>query len=120
LESVSSIVAAFSKSPSASTTNTGIIITGARGEFRVAIGAEEQLLPGRGGPSADYERRKELIELAKSQTSRVLGSGRSITAQAAAGYGAAVDEVGKLGTDLKRKQRQEAAATGWQSAAFDV
>lgn len=59
-----------------------LILCTAHGEFRLAVGVDEMLLPGLGGPSNEYWQRKDLIDQAKKQKSRLLGSGQTVQAQA--------------------------------------
>ena len=126
-----------SAKPSARSTQTGIVVTGPHGEWKLAVGADEMLLPGRGGPSAAYEKRKEAIEIAKRQGSRVRGTNATLTGAAynvrcamrgmlspdlfmLQVLGDARDQAGELSTEAKKAHRRELAQKGWQSQAFDV
>jgi len=111
---------AFSPSPSAKTTTTGVIVTGAHGEYKMAIGAEEQLLEGRAGPSASYHKRKSAIEQAKAKAKASGLNSRTAPGQAERAIGNAKDQIGALSTEAKKKERLERQNNDWKSDAFNL
>lgn len=73
---------AFSPSPSAKTSAKGIVMTDAHGQYKIAIGADEMLLPGRGGPSASYDKRKKAAEQLQAQAKKAGATSRRAAGQA--------------------------------------
>jgi len=97
------------------TTSKGVIKTGLHGEYILAVGIDEQILPGKGGPEG-YQDRKRLINAATNAYENIPRVQDALTQKA-------YDLKGK-GKDLDRaalkSQRAEECRNGWQSSAFNA
>ncbi|GAA5911445.1 hypothetical protein JCM6882_005004 [Rhodosporidiobolus microsporus] len=113
-------------------TSTGITKVGPKGEWVLAIGVEEELLPGRRTAlereGTDIVSRKRQVEsLLEEGRAEVIGAVHEAAGSAEdleeAGYavGEAVDEEGRRATRAKeRREREERRRDGWKSQAFDL
>jgi hypothetical protein len=92
--------------------NKGIVKTGPHGEWVLAIGATEQILPGRTTAAPSRTGYDVDVETGIAQAK---GAVRQVQA--------AADQASAEGTKAKketmRQRRKELRATGWQSSAFD-
>ncbi|GAA6038844.1 hypothetical protein JCM8097_002924 [Rhodosporidiobolus ruineniae] len=113
-------------------TSTGITKTGPKGEFILAIGVDETILPGR---QTALERRGEDVVSRKRQVESLLEEGRAELVGAVheaagsaedleqTGYavGEAVDEESRRARRAaQRREREERKRDGWRSQAFDL
>ncbi|GAA5973038.1 hypothetical protein JCM11641_000376 [Rhodosporidiobolus odoratus] len=113
-------------------TSTGITKVGPKGEWVLAIGVEEELLPGRrtalGRDGTDVVSRKRQVEsLIEEGRSELIGAVHEAAGSAEdleeAGYavGEAVDEEGRRAQRAhERRLREERKRSGWKSQAFDL
>lgn len=109
----------FSSSSSAKLTQKGIVKYGRRGDYLLAIGADDQIFPDK-AISEKRARAKNLLE----QASSVAGS----ASEAVEGGKIKADQVkvdaereaSKLGLTVQKKERVEAGKEGWRSDAFNV
>ncbi|CDZ97340.1 hypothetical protein [Phaffia rhodozyma] len=100
-------------------TQKGVVKYGRKGEFLLAIGVDEQLFPGKAGPSNAHSKRHGLYNQAVS----ALQTGGGIDAATAQINGLKIDaqrEVNKASLHAKKEHREEAGKEGWRSEAFDV
>ncbi|GAA5865650.1 hypothetical protein JCM8547_007676, partial [Rhodosporidiobolus lusitaniae] len=112
--------------------STGITKVGPNGAWVLAIGVEEELLPGR---RTALERQGQDVVSRKRQVESLLEEGRAELVDAVheasgvagdveeAGYavGEAVDEEGRRARRAKeRREREERRRNGWKSEAFDL
>ncbi|GAA5830171.1 hypothetical protein JCM11251_006906 [Rhodosporidiobolus azoricus] len=113
-------------------TSTGLTKVGPKGEWVLAIGIEEELLPGR---RTALERAGEDVVSRKRQVESLLEEGRaelvgavheaagSVENLEEAGYavGEAVDEESRRAKRAaQRREREERRKNGWRSDAFDL
>lgn len=109
----------FGASSTTKLTQKGIVKYGRRGDYLLAIGADEQIFPGKAVSPAG-ERRKTALDTAAS----VAGSaGEALERGKIGADQLAVDadrEAGKLGLKVNQLKRGEEQADGWRSDAFDL
>ncbi|SCV73759.1 BQ2448_6189 [Microbotryum intermedium] len=104
-----------------SITSTGITKVGAKGEYILAIGVEEELLPGKrtglGHKGRDVVSKKRaaesLMEEGVSQYEQV----RNTVEEVGEAIGEEAERIQKEARDQARKERRD---SGWKSQAFDV
>lgn len=105
------------------TTNRGIIKTGRRGDYVLAIGVDEQLLPGKGGPKG-YKERKELIHDGKKQAQKLVGGAKNAAKDAASTAKGAANNIKQQAGDLKAQSDAAKSKAedddGWRSEAFSL
>ncbi|GAA5902285.1 hypothetical protein JCM5296_003972 [Sporobolomyces johnsonii] len=112
-------------------TSTGITKVGPKGEYILAIGVDEELLPNRltglgkqGGDVVGKKRAVEsLMEEGRAELGEAIGAaGESVEDLERAGrdVGEALDEEGRKLQRVKERQRkEEERRDGWKSEAFD-
>jgi len=109
-----------SGSGSLNTNQVGLTRVGAQGEYILAVGVEEQLLPGKTGlglKGKDVATRKRnvesLIEEGRGAVEDVRDRVGEISEQLE-------DEGTRVGDHLTDKEREEKRQSGWKSDAFDL
>lgn len=101
-------------------TSSGITKVGAHGEFILAIGVEEQLLPGKTGlgiQGRDVASRKRTVEGLMEEGRAGVERGRQVVESVAEDV---AQEGERVGEEFDAKAREEEWANGWKSDAFDL
>jgi hypothetical protein len=104
-----------------SVTSTGITKVGSKGEFILAIGVDEELLPGRktglGRKGQDVVGKKRAAE---SLIEEGRGQWEALREQAEEVEEEVGEEAERLRREMRTKEREERSKDGWKSDAFDV
>lgn len=116
------VFAPSSKSTFTSVTSTGVTKVGPKGEWILAVGVEEELLPGRRTglqvKGADVVSRKHAVEEIVEEG---LSEFREIRDTVEGAVEEVRDEADRIAFEAKRKARAEARdANGWRSQCFDI
>jgi hypothetical protein len=109
----------FGSSSTAKLTQKGIVKYGRRGDYLLAIGADEQIFPGK-AQSPKGKQRDNVLRQATSfagSASEALERGKIGADQAKVD---ADREARRLGLKVDQKAREEAGKEGWRSEAFDL
>ena len=110
----------FSASSTSKLTQKGIVKHGRRGEYLLAIGIDDQIFPGKAGPSSAHAKRDGALNAAKQFKGKAASVAEAATYK---GNDVAIDgerTANKLGLTVKATARQEAKREGWRSDLFDL
>ncbi|KAK0545215.1 hypothetical protein OC861_006414 [Tilletia horrida] len=95
---------------SASLSKRGIVKKGKRGEYLLAIGVSDHLLPGVGGPDGYYKKKaQEALEETRRLGLGLVDIKQAVTAQSK-----------DVKREARRLARKEASKDTWHSEAFDI